>query len=100
MSADQIGWVWTAGVILFSALAAAFWLLSATSKVSTPGTGPNDFREIIGDGPGEYSLTISGVDVVATAALQTKWNTRAALAACGAAVCQLFQALPWAKIIG
>lgn len=100
MKTDPIVTVLTSGVIIFSGLAAAAWLRSATSRVLAPGSKPGDLQIMAGDEPGEYSFTVDGVDVIATAALQTKWNTWAAWAACAAAVCQAFQSLPWSKMIG
>lgn len=88
------------GVIVFSAAAAVAWLLSAAARVPAPNAKPGELMITAGDEPGENSFVLDGLDVIATAALQTKWNMRAAISACVAAVCQASAALPWVRILG
>ncbi|WP_128931928.1 hypothetical protein [Bradyrhizobium zhanjiangense] len=88
----------TAGVVGFSIIAGAAWFLAATVKINVPKQGGKivDFRETIGDEPGDNQLVVDGVDVWRTSALQGRWNATAAAAACVAALLQAWQAsLHW-----
>ncbi|WP_143035335.1 hypothetical protein [Bradyrhizobium sp. Rc2d] len=84
----------TVGVAVFSVVAGAAWLRSATAKIKVPKEKGKvvDYRETIGDEPGEKQLVVDGVDVWQTAALQSRWNAGAAAAACVAAFLQALQA--------
>jgi hypothetical protein len=75
-------------LIGFSGLAALFWLLAARAKVKAEGIERGDIQIIISDGHGGSRFSADGMDVFATARLQTRWNTFAASFACAAAVCQ------------
>ncbi|WP_375791454.1 hypothetical protein ACE102_47965 (plasmid) [Bradyrhizobium sp. vgs-9] len=85
----------TAGVVGSSIIAAAAWFLAATVKIKVPKEGGKivDYRETVGDKPGDNQLVVDGVDVWRTSALQARWNAVAAGAACIAALFQALQAL-------
>jgi hypothetical protein len=99
MNSENIAQALNAGVLAFSAAAGIAWLRSAMARVPAPTGEPGDFTIMVGDAPGDYSFVVDGVDVIATAALQTKWNRWAAAAACITAACQGLQALPWKALI-
>jgi hypothetical protein len=85
----------TVAIVVSSIIAGLCWLRSATAKIR-PATEKEKlvgFQEIVGDGPGEYRMIIDGVDVLPTAALQSWWNARAAVAASAAALLQAWQAI-------
>lgn len=73
-------------LIIFSGLAALFWLFAAIAKVKVRGAQPGQVTTVSEAGS---SVVIDGIDVLATARMQTKWNTWAASFACATAVCQL-----------
>jgi hypothetical protein len=75
---------------IFTGFAAFFWLLAAIAKVKVPGQ-PGYVLTGSESGTG---LVINGIDVLATARKQTKWNTLAASFACAAAVCQVVISIP------
>jgi len=83
LAAESLNWA----LIAFTGLAGLFWLMSATAKVKAAGTDTGEFRIVMTEGPGS-SFQADGIDVLATARLQAKWNMRAAGAACAAAICQ------------
>ena len=78
-----LNWV----LIAFTGFAGFFWLLSATARVKPQEPDTGEVRIIISDGPGESNFAANGIDVLATARVQTKWNTWAASFACAAAFC-------------
>jgi hypothetical protein len=83
--ANWLNWL----LIALTALAAFFWLLAATATVKPEDPDDTgDFRIVVYDDPGKGSFTSNGIDVLATAQVQTKWNRWAASFACAAAVCQ------------
>jgi hypothetical protein len=95
MTFDQL---LTAGIVGFSVVAGAAWLRSATAKIGVPEENGKviDFRLTAGDEPRDNQLIVDGVDVWRTSALQSRWNARAAAAACVAALIQAWQAsLHW-----
>jgi hypothetical protein len=86
----------TDGVILFSLFAGAAWLWSAQVKVSAPLDERGEkvaFMFAITDDSKGYELIADGINVGKTLPLQSKWNRRAALFACGAAICQFLQTI-------
>lgn len=88
----------TIAVVGFSAIAGAAWLRSATATIKVPKEKGNvvDFRLTSGAEPEDNQLVVNGVDVWRTSALQSRWNTRAAAAACVAALLQAWQSsLHW-----
>jgi hypothetical protein len=92
MTLDQII---TVGIVAFSGAAGFAWLRSATSEIKVPDEHgkPVDFRLTGGDEPDDNQLVLNGVDVWRTTAHQSKWNMKAAAAACVAAFLQGCQAI-------
>jgi hypothetical protein len=87
-----------ASLVGFSIIAGAAWLRSATAKIKVPKENGKvvDFRQTVGDEPSDNQLVVDGVDVGRTSALQSRWNAKAAAAACVAALFQAWQAsLHW-----
>jgi hypothetical protein len=82
----------TSGLIISTACAALAWVRSATAKVSAPKDAPSEgYQQIISD-DGSMQVSLNGVDLVGTMALQSRWNRVAALCACVAAALQGLQA--------
>ena len=79
----------TAGVVLFSGFAGLAWLRSATVKVRVQQGGD---VLLVEESPGGFRMVVDGVDLLPTAALQSRWNARAAAFACVAALFQTVQA--------
>jgi hypothetical protein len=92
MTLDQIV---TVGIVAFSGAAGIAWLFSATSEIKVPleGGKPIQFLQTVGENPDDNMLILNGVDIWRTAALQSKWNMKAAGAACVAAFLQGCQAI-------
>ncbi|MEK7953904.1 hypothetical protein [Luteolibacter soli] len=65
---------------VFALLAGILWLVSTIVKVKAPEES-SGYSFGLGGGGGGLLLQIDGVDLVATAAAQAKWNRAAALAA-------------------
>lgn len=86
------------GVVGFSTVAGAAWLRSATAAIKVPKENGKvvEFRQTVGSEPDDNQVVVDGVDVWRTSALQSRWNARAAAAACVAALLQAWQAgLHW-----